>query len=496
MDNIENLLKIKEQSEKGGGEDRIKTQHNLNKLTARERIEALFDKGTFIEIGALVGKNGAGVITGYGTIEERLVYVFSQDFTVEGGSIDYSSSTKIVRIMEMALKMGAPVVQIFDSVGAKVSNGLKALGAYGSIIKKNAELSGVVPQIAVVAGGCTGLAAVSAAMCDFTIMVENSGELYINSPEKLGGKEAKYVDIDMYGDALSASKNGTAELTAKDDTEALEVIRRLFGYLPSNNLELAPLSQSEVLDTPDNVLNEVAKEENYDIYEVVNHIGDRDSLLEINGNFSPEVLTGLLKINGLTVGVMASDKIENNEGICVRALDKLTRFVKLCSCFNIPVLSLVDTKGFIVSLEEEKRGLALAVSKLIYVLAEAKVPKLSLVIGEAYGSAYLALAGKEAAFDVTYAWPGARISVSDPENLIKALNAEEILQAEKPADKEEQLIKQYKDEITNPYAAAEAGYLDDIILPSESRIRIFAVLDMLQSKREISYPKKHGSVLV
>jgi methylmalonyl-CoA decarboxylase subunit alpha len=496
MDNIENLRNIKEQSEKGGGDHSIEAQHNLNKLTARERIGVLLDEGTFIEIGSLVEKNGGGVITGYGTIKGRLVYVFSQDYTVEGGSVYAANGKKIVRIMEMAMKMGAPIVQIFDSVGAKISNGMEALGVYGCIIKKNAELSGVVPQIAVVAGACTGLAAVSAAMSDFTIMVESSGELYLNSPEKIGQQEIKYVDIDMYGDALNSSKNGTAQLTAKDDKEALEVVRKIFEYVPSNNIELAPISHSEMLNTTDSRIDEVAKEENYDIYEIVNLIGDKDSLLEINGNFRPEVLTGLMKINGLTIGIIASDKIENNEGICIRALDKLTRFVKLCNCFNIPILSLVDTKGFIVSMDEEKRGLVLAVSKLIYTLAEAKVPKLSLIIGEAYGSAYIALASKEAAFDVTYAWPSAKLALVEPEGLIKALHREEILEAENPSEKEAELVKQYKDEITNPYMAAASGYIDDIILPSESRIRLFGVFDMLQSKREISYPKKHGSVLV
>lgn len=495
MDNIENLLKIKEQREKGGGDEKIEAQHNLNKLTARERIETLLDSGSFIEIGSLVNKNGGGVITGYGTIEGRLVYVFSQDYTVEGGSIESSNSRKIVRIMEMALKMGAPVVQIFDSAGAKISSGLEALGAYGAIIKKNTELSGVVPQVAVVAGACTGLASISAAMSDFAIMVEASGELYINSPEKIGEKEAKYVDIDIYGGALSASKNGTAQLTAKDDKEALEVVRKLFGYMPSNNLELAPFGCSEVLSTPDSRLDEIAKEENYDIYEIINIIGDKESFIEINGNFAPEVLTGLMKINGLTVGVMASDKIEKNEGISIRVLEKLARFVKLCSCFNISLLSLVDTKGLAVSLEEERGGLALAASSFVYALAEAKVPKVSLIIGEAYGSAYLAFASKEAAFDITYAWPGAKVAAAEPEGLIKALYREQILEAENPKEKEDELIRNHKDNISNPYIAAEEGYIDDIILPSESRMRLFAVLDMLQSKREISYPKKHGSVL-
>jgi methylmalonyl-CoA decarboxylase subunit alpha len=496
MDNIESLLKIKEQSELGGGISNIEAQHNLNKLTARERINVLLDEGSFIEIGALVDKNAAGVITGYGTIEGRLAYVFSQDYTVEGGSITLSNSKKIVRIMEMAMKMGAPLIQIFDSVGAKLTNGIQALSYYGEIIKKNAEISGVIPQIAIAAGPCTGAAAISAAMSDFTIIVENSGEIYVNSPEKLSEKEINYVGIDAYGDALSSSRSGVCQLTAKDDKEALELARRLMDYLPENNLELVPNDDSSYLLSTEDRLNELAKEENYDIYEIVSLIADKDSLIEINGNFRPEVLTGFLKINGLTVGVMASDKIENNEGLCIKALDKLTRFVKLCSCFNIPILSLVDTKGFAVSFEEERKGLALAISKLMYTLIESRVPKVSIVIGEAYGSAYLALAGKEAAFDVTYAWPSARVSVGEVETLIRTLYGDEILKAENPKEKENDLIDKYKAELTDPYAAAEAGCIDDVILPSESRVRLFGLFDMLQSKREIRYPKKHGSILI
>lgn len=496
MDNIENLLKVKEQSEKGGGDEKVKVQHSLNKLTARERIVKLLDEGTFIEVGSLTEGNGGGVVTGYGTISGRLAYVFSQDYTVEVGSITAANSRKICRIMDMALKMGAPMVQIFDSAGAKLENGLEALEAYGNIIKKNTQLSGVVPQIAVVAGACTGAAAISAAMCDFTIMVQGEAELYINSPEKIASKESRYIDLNSYGDAISSSKNGTAQLTAENEEEALSLVKKVLSYLPSNNLELTPLEHSEELSSPELRLDELAKEENYDIYEVVNLICDKDSLLEINGNFHSDVLTGLTRLNGITVGVMAMDKIENNEGLDRKAIGKLIRFVKLCSCFNIPIISFVDTKGVKVNLEEERNGLALTMSRFIYALAEAKVPKIALITGEAYGSNYLVFASKETAFDITYAWPSAKISVGEPEGVIKALHIEEILASDNPKEKEAEVIEKYMEETINPYKAAEKGYVDDIILPSESRIRLFAVLDMLQSKREISYPKKHGSVLI
>lgn len=496
MDSIQKLIDTKEKLSQGGGEQKVEAQHNLNKLTARERVETVIDEGSFIEIGAHLGKNGCGVITGYGTINGRLVYVFSQDYTSNGGSINLANSNKICSIMDMALKMGAPIIEIYDSIGAELSEGIEVLGAYGKIIKKNAELSGAVPQIAVIAGACTGAAAISAAMSDFTIMVESSGELYINSPDKIAEVEENYVNINMYGDAVSGSKNGTAQLTAKDDKEALEVVRRLIDYLPSNTLELSLNTNADELSVTEGALDEISKEKNYDIYEILNYIGDKDSLIEINGNHMKEVLTGLMKLNGITIGVMATDKIENNEGICIKAVDKLTRLAKLCSSYNLPILSIVDTKGFRVALDEERNGLALSASKLLFTLSEAKVPKVSLIIGDAFGSAYITLASKEAAFDITYAWPSARISIGEPEAVIKSIYKEEILSSDKPKDKEKEIIEKYRDKFTNPYSAAETGIIDDIILPSESRMRLFAVIDMLQSKRVVSYPKKHGSILI
>lgn len=496
MDNIETLEKIKKQSEKGGGEDKIEMQHNLNKLTARERIVNLLDEGSFIEIGSLVEGSGGGVVCGYGTIDERLVYVFSEDYTVDGGSIGLAESKKICSMMNMALKMGAPMIQIFDSIGGRLSQGLEVLESYGNIIKKNAQLSGVVPQIAVIAGDCSGAAAVSAAMCDFTIMVQNYGELYINTPESISQKEADYVKLDMYGDAYANSKNGTAQLVAESDIEALDFVKKLLNYIPSNNLENAPSYEGEELSEVENRLNEICNEENYDIYEIINIICDNESFIEINGNYHKEVLTGLGRLNGLTVGIMAADKIEDSEGLSRYSFGKLIRFVKLCDCFNIPILSIIDTKGLKVSLEEERQGLAFTLSRFMYSLSEAKVPKVSLIIGEIYGSSFLAFCSKEVSFDVTYAWPSARISAGEPEKIIKTLHREEILSSDNPKEKEKEVIDKYREELTSPYAAAQKGYIDDIIMPSESRIRLFAVLDMLSSKREISYPKKHGSVLI
>jgi acetyl-CoA carboxylase carboxyltransferase component len=496
MDNVEALKTIKSYSEKGGGTRGIEIQHNFNKLTARERINILLDEGSFIEIGTLVGGSGAGVITGHGTIDGRLVYVFSEDYTVEGGSINVSGSVKVSKVMDMAIKMGAPIIGIYDSVGVKLSEGIDVLGAYGSILGKSAQLSGVVPHISVVAGTCAGTDAICAAMSDFTIMVEGNGEMYINSPEKISEKEAKYIDRNSFGGYLTSSKNGTAVLTAESDREALTVVRKLLAYLPSNNMEITPLGRSEDLIITESRLDEISKEENYDIYELISLIADKDSLLEISGGFYNEVLTGFIKLNGLTVGIIACDKIENNEGLGIQGLEKLTRFVKLCNSFNLPLLSIVDSKGFRISLDEENNGLALWVSKLVYALAEAKVPKVSLIIGEAYGSAYLALASKETSFDIAYAWPSAKVSIGEPQWLAKVLHGDEIINGDNPKEAEKEVVDRYTPVQGSPYSAAEKGYIDDVILPSESRLRLYAVLDMLQSKRELRYPKKHGSVLV
>lgn len=496
MDNIETLKNIKMHSEQGGGADKIEMQHSLDKLTARERIEVLLDEGSFIEIGTLTGGNASGVVTGYGTSSGRLVYVFSQDYTVDGGSVTSLGSKKICRIMDMALKMGAPIVGIYDSAGGKLSEGLELLNSFGSIIRKNAELSGVVPQIAVILGSCTGAAAISASMCDFTIISEAKGELYINSPEKVAAKEERYIEKDAFVSAVANSKNGTALLTAEDDKEALEFVKILLNYLPSNNIELAPLGNTVELSSVESRLDELSKEENYDIYEIISLISDAESFIELNVNYGREVLTGFTRLNGITTGVIACDKIENSEGLGLNAIEKLTRFTKLCSAFNIPLISLVDTKGFKVSEEEEAQGLSLWASKLVYTLAQAKVPKIALIIGEAYGSAFITLASKDTTFDITYAWPSAKISLGEPEWVIKAMYREEILNSDNPKMAEQEVVKVHKDQISSPYSAAELGYIDDVILPSETRIRLFACLDMLQTKREIGYPKKHGSVLI
>ncbi|MFD3155556.1 acyl-CoA carboxylase subunit beta [Haloimpatiens sp. FM7330] len=497
MDKVENLISIKNENIQGGGQEKVNIQHNLGKMTARERILQVLDEGSFIEIGNLIEKNGAGVITGYGTINGRLVYLYSQDYTVNGGLINKTNSNKICRIMKMAQKMGAPLIQIMDSVGAKISDGLDALEAYGKIINLNTSLSGVVPQIAVIVGPCEGIAALSATMSDFTIVVDKCGSLCINSSQKLIEKEEKYVDKNTYSNAENVNRNGNVQLEVKTEDEAFSLIKKLMSYIPSNNLEVSVCESEPVdLNIPKSRLDEIAKTESYDIYEIINEISDEKSLIEINSKWQKAIITGLIKVNGISVGIIATNKNVEKGCLNIKNIDKISRFIKMCDAFNIPILSMVDTKGFEVSLEEEKNGLAVFASKIVYSLSEAEVPKIALIIGEAYGAGYITLASKETSFDITYAWPSAKISLIEPREMAKKLYEKDIISSDNPREKEEKLIDSHIDEFTSPYLAAEKGHVDDIIIPSETKQRLFAMFDMLQSKREIKYPKKHGSILI
>ncbi|MBU3145871.1 acyl-CoA carboxylase subunit beta [Clostridium sp. CF012] len=496
MEKVDNLIEIVKKSHQGGGDSKVEMQHNLHKMTARERIKSILEEGSFIEIGALVGNNGAGVITGHGTVHGKLVYIYSQDYTVDGGAVNIANSNKICNVMDMAIKMGAPLIQVFDSVGAKLSEGLDILTSYGGILKRNAKLSGVVPQIAVIAGPCLGIAALSATMSDFTIMVHNSSELGISSDKKLTCEEEKYVNSKMYSSASKCSENGNIQIVAANDAAAFVIVKKILEYIPSNNMEAAPMGKEtpSLNDLNDN-LNQMANNEMVNSYEVMRSLADEDSIIELNNNWEASIITCLAKINGITTGIITN--AENQDvNLNIRISEKISRFVKICDCYNIPILSIVDTDGFAISLAEEQNGLSAHVSKMIYTLIEATVPKVSLIIGKAYGAGYLALASKEVAFDVSYAWPTAKISVTQPEILIKILHKDEIVQAEHPRLKEQEMILKYLEEVTSPYSAAEKGIIDDIIMPSETKQRIFASLDMLHSKREIKYPKKHGTTLI
>lgn len=461
----------------------------MEKLTALNRILYLLDNGYFSEIGGNI-KDGEGVITGYGTINGRLVYIFSQNFSSNGGAICSAVSKKICNIMDMAVKMGAPLIGIYDSTGGNVKEGLDIFNAYGSIISTNARLSGVVPQIAVIAGPCTGTLALSASMCDFTIMVQDAGKLYINPSKAMTDEEHKFIDDTMYGNSRICSENGTVQIISKDDNDALETVKKILGYLPSNNLELPP-------GIPLKDINEAKTiNESMNSHELITALADENSSLELYKEFSSNVQTVLGQIGGMTIGIIANCFGESdNPKLNINGIKKMTQVIKLCDCFNIPMLFIGNCGGFENKLEEENRGLAMECARFTAVLSYASVPKVSLAVGKIQGTTGIMLCDKNI-FDMVYSWPSAQISLIEPEKLLDILYADEILSAENPECREKQIIKSSKENLTNPLTAARDGHIDDILLPGDTRNRLFNVFDMLSSKREKNYPRKHLSLLV
>lgn len=494
MNKLEVFDSLKDTAHLGGGNEKIAMQHNLNKLTARERILTLLDEGSFIEIGAFLSRNGAGVITGYGTIEGRLVFVYSHDYTVDGGTFTKAMASKIVNLLDKAAKVGAPVIQIIDTIGGKLTEGVELLAAYGQVLGRYGKLSGVIPRVSIVCGPCNGIVSMLATMSDITVAVNEVSDLSVSSLDKLISEEKTYIDSSMISDGKASNENGNAHINTCTEEEALEVVRKVISYMPSNNLEL-PLECDEDynLNVAQEELDTMVEKDNCSLDEILSSIADENSIIEINSEFATNFKTALIKINGLTVGAIlnSENKEIDNEGA-----KKASAFVRLCDSFNISILTLVDTKGASISLEEEKNGLAKNLGRFMYSLIDTKVPKVALIIGEACGLGYEILASKEAAFDVTMAWPTAKVCLTSPVDYIKGIHRNEIFENEDPRQGEKDVVAKYYEEVTSPYAAAEVGIIDDVIRPSESKQRLFAVLDMLQSKREVKYPKSHGTTLV
>lgn len=465
MDRIEELLHRKSKALMGGGKDSLEMQHNLNKLTARERIEHLVDEDSFIEIGGFIGKNSAGCVTGYGTVKGRLIYIVSQDYSVKGGAINQYNTRKTVNILRMALKMGAPVIQVFDSVGIDTSEDLEALRYYGELIKENSKLSGVVPNIGLIAGPCTGTLAVLASMCDFTILAENSGEFYVNDSLKLANTSGKFVEYKNYASSEFSSQNGSIKLISEDDKNAIILVRKLLSYIPSNNLGFPPRDYKEEASSP--VFDNMANTDSINVDEIIRELADVNSFIEFGKSFCDSVTTAFIKINGMNTGIVGLNK--KSATLTIKDIEKVTGFIKLCDSFNIPLITVTNNiTSFGVNAEEEKSGLAVSLCKLIYTLSEAVVPKVSLLVGKTQGTGYITFGSKESAYDMVFAWPTASIALGNSEGK----GTESI------------------------YKAAEMGLIDDIIIPSESKGRLYMALDMLSTKREIKYPKKHGSTLI
>ncbi|MGE5342104.1 MAG: acyl-CoA carboxylase subunit beta [Candidatus Omnitrophota bacterium] len=505
---IEYMRKLKQQALLGGGQKKIEAQHAKGKMTARERLEALLDRGSFREIDMFVTHrtNDFGmadkkilsdsVVTGWGTIGGRTVYVFSQDFTVFGGSLGEVHSEKVCKIMDLAVKNGAPVIGLNDSGGARIQEGVESLGAYADIFLRNSLASGVVPQISVIMGPCAGGAVYSPALTDFIFMVKKTSHMFITGPDVVKAVTHEDVTFEELGGAEThSSKSGVCHVLTEDEADCLEQVRQFMAYLPSNNMEDPP--RVETGDDPlrtDEKLNTIVPDEAikpYDIKEVIQSVVDNGEFFEIHEQYAANIVVGFARLDGFTVGIVANQPAVLAGVLDIKASIKGARFVRFCDCFNIPLVVFEDVPGFLPGVNQEHGGIIVHGAKLLYAFCEATVPKLTVITRKAYGGAYDVMSSKHIRGDYNVAWPNGEIAVMGPEGAVNIIFRKEISEASDPIAKRDELIKTYKEKFANPYEAAARGYLDDVIEPSETRPRLIEALRMLQNKRDVNPPKKH-----
>ncbi len=508
---IQRLRELKAQALQGGGPERIERQHKAGKLTARERLELLLDPGSFREIDMFVTHRetrfgmdkrkylGDGVVTGWGTIDGRLVFVYSQDFTVMGGSLGEAHAQKIVKVLEMAMKNGAPVIGINDSGGARIQEGVVSLAGYGDIFYRNTLASGVIPQIAAIMGPCAGGAVYSPALMDFIFMVRGTSYMFVTGPDVV--KAVTHEDVtfeDLGGADVHATKSGVAHVVADSEADALYLIRKLLGYLPQNNMEDPPF-----VDTGDDPLREDPELDRivptdpskpYDVRDVIRRVVDNGEFFEIHETYAANIVVGFARLGGYSVGIVANQPAVLAGVLDIKASEKAARFVRFCDAFNIPIITFVDVPGFMPGTVQEHGGIIRAGAKLLYAYSEATVPKLTVILRKAYGGAYDVMSSKHLGADVNFAWPTAEIAVMGPEGAVKIIFRRELAQAEDPAAKQEELVAQYRREFAHPYIAASRGFIDEVIEPRETRPRLINALHMLANKREHRPPKKHGNI--
>ena len=510
---LQELRERKAKIEQGGGEKAIEKQHSKGKKTARERIETLLDEGSFIEIDTFVEHRcenfgmekkriaGEGVVTGYGTIEGRLVYVFAQDFTVIGGSLGEMHAAKIVKAQQMAMKVGAPLIGINDSGGARIQEGVDALRGYGDIFFNNTKASGVIPQISVILGPCAGGAVYSPALTDFIFMVKDTSKMFITGPQVIKTVTGEEVSAEELGGAMTHNqKSGVAQFY--DDTEeaCFDKIKHLLSFLPQNNLETAPkVETGDDLNRIDEKLNDLVPlnpNKAYDMKEIIHTISDNGEFLEYQPYYAQNIITGFGRINGKSVGIIANQPKVLAGCLDIDASDKAAHFVRTCDAFNIPLVNLVDVPGFLPGTSQEFGGIIRHGAKLLYAYSEATVPKITLITRKAYGGAYIAMCSRHLGADVVYGWPTAEIAVMGPSGAANIIFRKEINAAENPEEKRQEKINEYTENVANPYKAAARGYIDDVIEPSSTRKRIISALEMLAGKREQNPKKKHGNIPV
>lgn len=510
------ILELREMREKamlGGGSERIATQHAKGKLTARERLTLLLDPGTFNELEPFITHQGDelglatekymgdGVITGYGQIDGRTVYVYAQDFTIFGGTLSEMQSHKICRVMDLALRNGVPIIGLIDSGGARIQEGVRSLGGYAEIFRRNAQYSGVIPQISVMLGPCAGGAAYSPALTDLIIMVEKNSFMFLTGPDVIKAVTGEIIDSERLGGAdIHMTITGTAHLSTPTEEEALALTRRILGYFPSNNVENPPYipTQDEPLRM-DQELNSIVPLDPsiaYSMHEVIEHVVDYGSFTEIHPKWGMNAIIGLARIGGHSVGIVAQEPMVMAGVIDIDAADKMARFVRMCDCFNIPLVTFVDSPGFLPGSDQEYSGIIRHGAKILYAFSEATVPKITVITRKGYGGAYVVMSSKYLGTDVTYAWPSAEIAVMGAEGAVNILFKKMIEKTPNQSAERERLVAEYKQQFNNPYHAARAGYVDDVIEPRETRPKIIASLSALRDKFSSAPPRKHGNIPV
>ena len=510
-DKLKKLSEKKSVVMKGGGEERIKAQHSKGKLTARERINKLLDPGSFVEVNALMKHRstelemdkkelpGDGVVTGYGTIDSRLVFIFSQDFTVMGGSLGEIHAEKISYIMDQAIKIGAPIIGLNDSGGARIQEGVDALKGYGEIFYRNTISSGVIPQITAILGPCAGGAVYSPAIGDFILMSKGTSMMFITGPQVVKAVTGEEITPLELGGALPHSqKSGMAHMIGDNDEEVLDHIRELLSYIPSNNLEDPPIVETgdDPLRKTDAIYGMIPDDpdEPYDVKDIIREIVDNGRFLEIHPYFAENMVVGFARMDGRTVGIVANNPIHLAGVLDINCSDKGARFVRFCDAFNIPILTFVDTPGYMPGVQQEHGGIIRHGAKLLYAYSEATVPLITTIIRKAYGGAYIAMASKHLRADHVFALPTAEIAVMGPEGAANIIFKKEIKVSEDPEKTRKEKIKEYKEKFANPYKAAARGYVDDVIDPKDLRKRIISALKIYESKKESLPRKKHGNI--
>ncbi|GCE47508.1 propionyl-CoA carboxylase beta chain [Thermosporothrix hazakensis] len=505
---LSELQELKAQSKLGGGQKRIDAQHKKGKLTARERIDLLLDPGTFNELDMFVTNRtsfdgqtiyGDGVVTGYGQVDGRLVYVFSQDFTVYGGSLAEAHAEKICKVLDLAMKNGAPVIGLNDSGGARIQEGVVSLGGYADIFLRNTLASGVIPQISAIMGPCAGGAVYSPAITDFIFMVENTSYMFVTGPNVVKTVTHEDVTFEQLGGArVHSSTSGVSHFACPSEPECIRMIRQLLSYLPLNNMEDPPRitpndSPTRVEEALDSIIPDNPNKP-YDMKTIIRHIVDDGEFFEVQEHFAQNILIGFARLNGRSVGIVAQQPRSLAGVLDINASDKAARFVRFCDCFNIPIVTFVDVPGFLPGIAQEHGGIIRHGAKLLYAYCEATVPKITVITRKAYGGAYDVMSSKHVRGDINYAWPTAEIAVMGAEPAVNVLFKDEIEKAADPDQRRKELVEEYMAKYSNPYIAAARGYVDEVIEPHNTRIKLINALEMLKNKRDTNPPKKHGNI--